>query len=91
MAQYGPKEIGFINETSKDEKTIYKQYGWSRKGTWASKQQVFIWGQQTTITGLLLIDGLVAKTVVKGLMTKAMFMEFLKFTVVRTVKFYFII
>jgi hypothetical protein len=37
------------------------------------------------------MDGLVAGTVVEGSMTKAMFMEFLEFTVVRTVKFYFII
>jgi hypothetical protein len=91
MAQYGPEEIGFIDETSKDEKTICRRYGRSRKGTRASKQQVFIRGRRTTITGLLSMDGLVAGTVVEGSMTKAMFMEFLEFTVVRTVKFYFII
>jgi transposase len=38
MAQYSPKEIGFIDETSKDEKTICRRYGRSRKGTWATKQ-----------------------------------------------------
>ncbi|KAN0109697.1 hypothetical protein V8E52_009043 [Russula decolorans] len=81
MAQYGPEEIGFINETSKDEKTICRQYGQSRKGTRATKQQVFIQGRQTTITGLLSMDGLVAGTVVEGSMTKAMFMEFLEFIV----------
>jgi hypothetical protein len=90
MAQYGPEEIGFINETSKDEKTICRRYGQSRKGTRATKQQVFIQGRQTTITGLLSMDGLVAGTVVEGSMTKAMFMEFLEFIVVRTVKFHFL-
>ena len=42
MAQYSPEEIGFIDETSKDEKTICRRYGRSKKGTRATKQQVFI-------------------------------------------------
>ena len=87
MAQYSPDELGFIDETSKDEKTICRRYGRSRKGTLAAKRQVFIRGRRTTITGLLSMDGLVAGTVVEGSMTKAMFMEFLEFTMVRTVKF----
>jgi DDE superfamily endonuclease len=87
MAQYGPEEIGFIDESSKDERTICRRFGRARKGTRAAKQQVFIRGRRTTITGLLSMNGLVAGTVVEGSMTKAMFMEFLEFTVVRTVKF----
>jgi len=87
MAQYGPEEIGFIDESSKDERTICRRFGRARKGTQAAKQQVFIRGRRTTITGLLSMNGLVAGTVVEGSMTKAMFMEFLEFTVVRTVKF----
>src|SRR6267154_6170751 len=42
MAQYGSEEIGFIDETSKDERTICRQNGQSRKGTQVAKQQVFI-------------------------------------------------
>ena len=42
MAQYGPEEIGFIDKTSKDERTICRQNGRSRKGTQVAKQQVFI-------------------------------------------------
>jgi transposase len=82
MAQYSPEEIGFIDETSKDEKTICRRYGRSRKGTRAAKQQVFIRGRRTTTTGLLSMDGMVAGTVVEGSMTRAMFLEFLEFTVV---------
>jgi transposase len=91
MAQYNPEEIGFIDETSKDERTICRRYGRSRKGTRAAKQQVFIQGRRTTITGLLSMDGLVAGTVVEGSMTKATFMEFLEFTVVCTVVFCFVL
>ena len=91
MAQYSPKEIGFIDKTSKDERTTRRQYGRSRKGTRAAKRQAFIRGRRTTITGVLLMDGIVAGTVVEGLMTKATFMEFLEFVVVRTVKFYSIV
>ena len=38
MAQYGSEEIGFIDETSKDERTICRQNGQSRKGTQVAKQ-----------------------------------------------------
>ena len=35
MAQYDPSdasELGFIDETSKDEQTPGRHYGWSKKG-----------------------------------------------------------
>ena len=88
MAQYSPEEIGFIDETSKDERTTCRQYGRSRKGTRAAKRKAFIRGRRTTITEVLSMDGIVAGTMVEGSMTKATFMEFLEFIVVCTVKFY---
>ena len=88
MAQYQPEELGFIDESSKDEKTIGRRYGQSKKGTQASRKQVFVRGRQTSITGLLTMDGMVAGTVVEGSMTKVMFLEFLEFMVVSTFKVY---
>jgi len=87
MAQYGPEELGFIDETSKDERTVSRRYGRSKKGTRATKKQVFIRGRRTSTTGLLTIDGIVAGTVVEGSMTKEMFMEFLEYTVVCALHF----
>jgi transposase len=83
MAQYGAEELGFMDETSKDERTICRHYGRSKKGTRATKKQVFVRGRRTSTTGLLTIDGIVAGTVVEGSMTKEMFLQFLEYTVVR--------
>ena len=32
MSQYSPEEIGFIDETSKDERTTFRRNGRARKG-----------------------------------------------------------
>ena len=32
MAQYGPEELGFLDEMSKDARSIGRRYGRSRKG-----------------------------------------------------------
>jgi transposase len=82
MAQYSPEEIGFLDEMSKDERTPGRRYGRSKKGTRAEKKQVFVRGRRTSTEALLTLDGIVAGTVVEGSMTKALFLEYLEFTVV---------
>ena len=82
MAQYTPEEIGFLDETSKDEKTLGRRCGRSKKGRRAAKRQPFVRGRRTSTTGLLTLNGIEAATVVEGSMTKAMYLEFLEFTVV---------
>ena len=42
MAQYSPEELGFIDEMSKDGRSIGRRYGRSRKNTRAQKEQVFV-------------------------------------------------
>ena len=37
MAQYDATEIGFIDEVLKDERTVWRQYGWSWKGSRLSR------------------------------------------------------
>jgi hypothetical protein len=44
MAQYGPEELGFIDETSKDDWTVGRHYSRSKKGTCATKKQVYVHG-----------------------------------------------
>jgi hypothetical protein len=78
MAQYEPEEPGFLDETSKDEWTTRRNYGWSRKGKCAEKKQVFVRGRRTSTEALLTLDGIVAGTVVEGSMTKAGFQLKLK-------------
>jgi transposase len=89
MAQYTPEEVGFLDETSKDERTLGRRYGRSKKGTRAVKKQPFVRGRRTSTTGLLTLNGIEAATVVEGSMTKAMFLEFLEFNIVCILVFSF--
>ncbi|KAF8977996.1 hypothetical protein BDQ17DRAFT_1266103, partial [Cyathus striatus] len=64
MAQYSPEEIGFIDETSKDEHT-------SSKGNEQRRANLLF-------MALCSLDGVVACTVVESSMTKLMFLDWLE-------------
>ena len=53
MAEYLPKQIGFLDEVSKDERTSSHHQGQSRKGTCAIKKGVFVCGCCFSAEGLL--------------------------------------
>ena len=82
MGQYLPEQLGFLDEVSKDERTSFRTRGRSRKGTRAVMKGVFVRGRRFSAEGLLSIDGMVDNTVVEGSMTRALFVEYLEFTVV---------
>ena len=82
MAHYSPEQLGFLDEVSKDERTAFRSRGRSRKGTRAVMKGVFVRGRRFSAEGLLSMDGMVASTVVEGSMTRALFVEYLEFTVV---------
>jgi len=83
MAQYSPEQLGFLDEVSKDERTSFRARGRSRKGTRAIQKGVFVRGRRFSAEGLLTIDGMVSNTVVEGSMVRAMYLEYLEFSVVR--------
>ena len=82
MAKYSAEELGFLDETSKDNCTPTCHFGRLRKGKRAEKKQAFVWGCRTLTEALLTLDGIVVGMVVEGSMTKVTFLEYLKFTVV---------
>ena len=82
MAQYTPEQLGFLDEVLKDECTAFHKYGCSRKGKRAIMKGVFVCGQWFSAEGLLTLDGMISSTVVEGSMTRALFLEYLEFTVV---------
>jgi hypothetical protein len=45
MAQYRPEQLGFLDEVSKDERTLARRYGRSAKGRRAVKKGVFVRGE----------------------------------------------
>ena len=56
MAQYQPEQLGFLDEVSKDERTLARHYGQSAKGKRAVKKGVFVRGRRFSAEGLLTID-----------------------------------
>lgn len=82
MAKYDPEQIGFIDETSKDEQTVYQHYRQSSKGHRASSNQVFVHGHRTTVEALLTLDGIISVTMVEGSMTQVAFLDWLENSVV---------
>jgi hypothetical protein len=83
MARYAPEELGFIDEVSKNERTIGRHYGRSRRGRRARKAQPFVRGRRTSTIGCLTLDGFVSGTSVEGSFTKATFLHWLEHSLVR--------
>lgn len=86
MAVYTWEQLGFLDETSKDERTPGRHRGRAKKGRRAKRRQVFVRGHRLSGTGLLTIDGMVTSTVVQGSMTTESLCEFLEENVVRILK-----
>lgn len=82
IAQYAPHELGFIDEVSKDERSIGRRYGRSRRGRRARKSQPFVRGRRTSTVGCLTLDGFVSGTSVEGSFTKVSFLDWLEHSLV---------
>ncbi|OAX31403.1 hypothetical protein K503DRAFT_676293, partial [Rhizopogon vinicolor AM-OR11-026] len=78
------EEIGFLDETSKDERTLGRSAGRSLKGICAMKKQVFIHGHRLSALGLLTVDGMMAVSVIEGSFMTVKFKTFIEEDVVTT-------
>ncbi|KAJ3914658.1 hypothetical protein F5877DRAFT_82582 [Lentinula edodes] len=78
IGQYTPDQFGFIDETSKDDRTPGQRQGRAKKGQRASTKQPFVRRKRLTVTGLLTQDGMMASRVVEGSMTHEMFCSYLE-------------
>ena len=87
MSQYSPEEIRFIDETSKDERTAFRQNGCARKGMHAQQRGVFVWDHCLSAVGLLTLDGMAASNVIEGSFTAEKFVHFLEHDVVSPLLF----
>lgn len=82
MVQYLLKYLGFLDETSKNERTLTKGYRRLKKGQRVTKKAVFKCGRWTSIKTLLSLDGIVTCKAVERSMIKKLLLEWLKFNVV---------
>jgi len=85
MGQYQPEEISFLNEFLKDKCMLHWHHGRAKKGKHAVMQGAFFCGHQVSAEGLLNLDGIVASTVVEGLMMHEKFLYFLEHSMVSSV------
>ncbi|KAJ7608829.1 hypothetical protein DFH06DRAFT_1275025 [Mycena polygramma] len=84
-SQYPPEYIGFLDETSKNDKTPARRRGRAKKGKRAIKKQKFVRGPRATAIGFLTLDGITASMVVEGSMKRVDYLEFLEYHVVRSI------
>ena len=87
MSQYSPEEIGFIDETSKDERTAFRRNSRARKGMCAQRRGIFVRGCCLSAVGLLTLDGMAASNVIEGSFTTEKFIHFLEHDVVSPLLF----
>jgi transposase len=83
MAQFNPEELGFIDEVSKDERTVGRRFGRAKKGKRAPQSQPFVCGRRTSTVGVLTTEGFVSGLAVEGSLTKAVFLHWMEHSVVR--------
>ncbi len=82
MGQYSAEQLGFLDEVSKDERTLQRRYGRSQKNARAAMKGVFYPREEASAEGLLTVDGMVASTVVEGSMNREMFLDYIEHQVV---------
>ncbi|KAJ6534400.1 hypothetical protein B0H19DRAFT_1324112 [Mycena capillaripes] len=83
ISEYPAEYLGFLDETSKNDRTLSRGYGRAKKGCRTRKKEKFVRGTRLTATGLLTVDGMMANTVVEGSMKRADYLEFIEHEVMR--------
>lgn len=75
--QYLASQCLWIDETSKDDRTIYRHYGRSLAGTRAVQSANFVRGERYSLVAALSVDGYVAARVVPGSLDGEEFLDFM--------------
>jgi hypothetical protein len=73
---YKPEQLIFLDESSKDERSLTRYYGYAIANARARKSCVFLRGKRYTILPALSLDGILAVDIMEGSCTKDRFSEF---------------
>lgn len=76
IGHYRIDQLVFIDESSKDERTSTRFYGYSEVNSKAVKKVVFIRGKRYTLLPALTKKGIIAIDIMEGSCTKQRFKEF---------------
>lgn len=77
-----PDMLMFTDESSKDERTATRRFGWSPRGVRCATRSYFVCGRRYTILPVLSLDGIIAHDIIEGSVTSAIFLQFLRDMVV---------
>lgn len=75
--EFSPEQLIFLDESSKDERTLSRSYGYSFKNQPAIQKVVFIRGVRYTILPALSLDGIIGMEIIEGSCNKQQFQEFI--------------
>ena len=70
IGQYGTDQLVFIDELSKDNRTLTCLYGYSEVNIRALKKVVFVRGKRYTLLPALTEQGIIAVDIIEGSCTK---------------------
>ncbi|KAJ7155273.1 hypothetical protein C8R46DRAFT_910685 [Mycena filopes] len=90
ISQYPAHFLGFLDETSKNDKTPGRWQGRAKKGKRAVKRRKLVRGRRLTATGLLTSQGMLTSIVVEGSMHRDQFLGFLEHQVVNFPQCFFL-
>ena len=76
-SEFKPEQFVFIDETSKDERSLSRIYGYSVKNVKIEKSIVFVRGKSYTILPVLTLNGFIAADIMEGSCNKERFQTFI--------------
>ena len=76
IGRYRTDQLVFMDESSKDDRTLTRLYGYSEVNARAIKKVVFVRGKRYTLLPALTEQGIIAVDIMEGSCTKQRFKEF---------------
>jgi hypothetical protein len=88
IGRYKTEQLVFMDESSKDERTSTRLYGYSEVNSRAIKKVIFVRGKRYTLLPALTEQGIIAVDIMEGSCTKQRFKEFVVSQVVSLLFYY---
>ena len=76
-------QMVFVDESSKDDRTIFRHWGRAPQGERAVHEANFVRGERFSIVAALTLDGYIATSIIEGSLDSVTFIDFIVEKVVR--------
>ncbi len=89
MALFARDQLVFVDETSKDERTLAAIYGYAERGKRATLRDFFVRGARYSLLAAMTTEGITSHVIVQNSITAQLFLDFLQNDLVRSARFLF--